>query len=1093
MKRLLMHLLAIILLGVLKPMAMADDIDLFMGTSTTSTDRPNVVIVIDNAANFSSSSTFTCPTAGVVTALANTVGGIEQCALYTVISGITIPTEDGVEQPPMNISVMVYNANNIRDKDNVNCGGGGAKGGCLMYPLTPLTTANKTAFLTWIKSWKTTGGTGSGYIKADGEATGAAMQETWAYLHGKTGLSGRDYASISPTSGCAKNYVIFLGNSYTSSGTPGDSTGNAGPRNALEGTNSTAGMNANPAATTTQKSLILTTYSSPTATIPDLHCGSSSFTFPSAAHENKGYYTDEWSRYMNSLSITTYTIGILGPSCQAEYEATLMSTASNGGGKYFYTNDYASLVVALNTTFSEIQSKNSVFAAVSLPVSVNTQGTYLNQVFVGMFRPDPDALPRWPGNLKQYKLGLVGGIVKLLDADGNSAISSSGSGFIGECARSFWTPALTSPDSYWTNIGTANCSSYSAYSNTPDGNYVEKGAQGYSLRSLAPSARNVKTCSTSSCTGLADFSTGNTAIITKTLLGNASMTDTLQTSLIDWERGANNKNDEFRPSDADMRPSVHGDVVHSRPVAINFGSDTTSTRKVVVFYGGNDGIFRAVNGNRDGELAIGGINPGGEIWSFVPPEYYSLINRQRENSPNVTFPSSGANAKPYGVDGPITAYQALSGSTTTAAYIYSTMRRGGRAVYAFDFTSMGDVSPSATFKWKIGCPNQSNDTGCSGAPSHTSDVFSGIGQTWSPATVTKASGYDSGATPIIMMGGGYDTCEDTDDGTQNNTCTLSSNKGHYVYVIDGDTGELLKTFDTGGKRGIVGGITVVPDSSTGMARYAYASDLGGNIYRICGTTSSGDACNPIGSTAPANWTMRKVGSFGCSSASATCNPNRKFQFAPDVVEDTSTSTFYILAGTGDREKPLTTNIATTNVTNYFIVMQDRPGNTTWLSNENAACGADALCLDSLYHINSSTTPSDSDLSAKKGWYLDLRDNEQVVTSAITVSNVVTFSTHIPQAYDPSSCTSGLGTASVYNVNYKTAASANNSLDGSRYETIVGGGLPPSPVAGKVILDDGTTAPFIIGGSPESPLEGGNPSGTSSWTQPKSRVYWYIEQ
>ena len=42
----------------------------------------------------------------------------------------------------------------------------------------------------------------------------------------------------------------------------------------------------------------------------------------------------------------------------------------------------------LNNIFSEIQSVNSVFASVSLPISVNTQGTFLNKVYVGMFRPD---------------------------------------------------------------------------------------------------------------------------------------------------------------------------------------------------------------------------------------------------------------------------------------------------------------------------------------------------------------------------------------------------------------------------------------------------------------------------------------------------------------------------------------------------------------------------------------------------------------------------------------------------------------------------------------------------------------------------------
>ena len=43
---------------------------------------------------------------------------------------------------------------------------------------------------------------------------------------------------------------------------------------------------------------------------------------------------------------------------------------------------------ALQTIFSEIQAVNTVFASVSLPVSVNTEGTYLNQIYIGMFRPD---------------------------------------------------------------------------------------------------------------------------------------------------------------------------------------------------------------------------------------------------------------------------------------------------------------------------------------------------------------------------------------------------------------------------------------------------------------------------------------------------------------------------------------------------------------------------------------------------------------------------------------------------------------------------------------------------------------------------------
>ena len=63
----------------------------------------------------------------------------------------------------------------------------------------------------------------------------------------------------------------------------------------------------------------------------------------------------------------------------------------------------------------------------SLPVSVNARGTFLNQIFMGMFRPDGDALPRWRGNLKQYQFGYdpTTDSLFLSDKNGNPAISGA--------------------------------------------------------------------------------------------------------------------------------------------------------------------------------------------------------------------------------------------------------------------------------------------------------------------------------------------------------------------------------------------------------------------------------------------------------------------------------------------------------------------------------------------------------------------------------------------------------------------------------------------------------------------------------------------
>ena len=121
----------------------------------------------------------------------------------------------------------------------------------------------------------------------------------------------------------------------------------------------------------------------------------------------------------------------------------------------------------------------------------------------------------------------------------------------------------------------------------------------------------------------------------------------------------------------------------------------------------------------------------------------------------------------------------------------------------------------------------------------------------------------------------------------------------------------------------------------------------------------------------------------------------------------------------------------------------------------------------------------------------MTSTEQVVTSAVTIFGVVNFSTHQPAVPVTGSCGANLGTARLYNIGYTTAASANGT--DSRYAHLAGDGLPPSPVAGRVTLDDGTTVPFCIGCSKDSPLEGSPPKELGLVVQPKGRLYWYLQK
>jgi type IV pilus assembly protein PilY1 len=1018
----------------------AEDVDLFVGNPADSNGLPNVLFILDNTADWTQAFD------NEIAALSSTFAALPE-------------NEDGT--PRFNIGLMLSAETGSSDSN--------VSGGYIRAAIRPMTAENKRRYAAMLAALdvgkdKGNGGVSSltmaeayryfssgvpyaGNNKAKADYTGntgadwsnsattsaslAAMQDIYALPENALSTKGATRYNFSGASQCGKSYIIYISN-----GAPQD--------------NNTVIAQANN---------MLAAAGGDVAQIPLSPTGSQS------------NVTDEWARFMrqSSLNVTTYAIDV-DPSSSGQgpgWSRALFSMSEGvGGGRYIgvnsSTNAGQEIASAVSKVLSEIQAVNSVFASVSLPVSANTQGAYANQVYVGMFRPQAGTYPRWVGNLKQYQLGFVNGVLRLVDADGAAAVNNL-TGFVTECARSFWTP--NSPDTYWAFSPMGECippasSSANSYrvSNYPDGNIVEKGAQAYKLRASA--SRTLTTCTPGSCSSLTNFNLANSNI-TQARLGAASATE--REALIAWARGEDVDDENRDTTRTTMRPSVHGDVVHSRPVAIDFG--TAAAPKVVVFYGGNDGVFRAINGNQS--AAIGTAVAGSEIWGFVPPEFYPHIKRIRDNTLQISFPnvtSPGAAPKPYGIDGPITAYRDAASTT-----VYAPMRRGGRGLYAFDVANNDPAN--VTLKWRKGCLDNFPATGTVN-DSNCDAGLSGIGQTWSAAKAIKAFGYNNGLSAVLIMGGGYDTCEDRDP----HACT-SATKGNKIYVLDANTGTILKTLDT--DRAVIADIAIAPDTTTGLAKYGYVVDLGGNVYRL-----------NIGSDAPSAWTITKIAALGCNTA-AECAENRKLMFAPDLVEDNGE--YVLLFGSGDREKPLLYYTHASSVTNYFFMLRDRPSDSTWLSSETSTCGSAVMCLGSLLQIATSADPSPADLEGNKGWYLALRPTEQVVTSAITIFGAVSFSTHTPDVPQAGACTSRLGDARVYKISYLNAASQNGTADRSALLP-ADTGLPPSPVAGIVDLGDRTTA-FCIGCGSNSSIDAEEPPMPSSSlpNQPKRRVYWYIQR
>ncbi|UUZ48420.1 hypothetical protein LP420_37450 [Massilia sp. B-10] len=279
-----------------------------------------------------------------------------------------------------------------------------------------------------------------------------------------------------------------------------------------------------------------------------------------------------------------------------------------------------------------------------------------------------------------------------------------------------------------------------------------------------------------------------------------------------------------------------------------------------------------------------------------------------------------------------------------------------------------------------------------------------------------------------------------------------------------------------------------PDAQ-GLAKYGYAADLGGNLYRI-----------NMGALAPSLWTITKIASLGCATA-ATCTSNLQIHV---LAERDS--------GSGRQHQPVHRFGRPRETTGRGLLPEHRGRAKLLLQGHRQTgrrhlavvrrgtrcAGQAVVCLASLSSVgdtdeNTAATCGGTQALNSKGWYLGLRPTEQVVTLAATRFGVTTFSTHMPAVAQVGACSSNLGTVHVYNQMISTGA----PLNGSCSAVVTGGGLPPPPEKMDICLNDACTAtkPTCIGCSSTSPIELTPDENEAPGVGPnaKRRVYWYIQQ
>lgn len=728
---------------------------------------------------------------------------------------------------------------------------------------------------------------------------------------------------------------------------------------------------------------------------------------------NLNHSLDDVAKYLNlsTNNIVTYTIGFgnIGADPAAVDLLTRAADNNHGKGQYYTAGSQTGLSAAFTQIMGRIFSVNSSYVAPVVPVSPENRTYGGSRVYMGFFRPVGGTY--WEGNLKKYA---IDGNNNLLDANGNYAtwVDLDGNGVDDLTGATLPAGAIN---------GTFKASAQSFWGTAPDGGNVNEGGAGQLLQQRTTPARSIYTVVSNA---IVPFDGTN---VTPAMLGYTTAADA--TNLINFIYGHDAYDENLNGNTTENRAWVLGDVLHSRPLIVNYSSyDPTvsgaegncSTNQSLIFVGGNDGMLHAF---KDCD--------GSEAWAFVPPDMLGNLQYITgashtyfvDSSPSVYIYDQNGNGtiEPAQGDKVILLFGERRGGGTAAAPTQG-------AYYALDVTN--PASPSLL--WSV-----SSSSPVTGTP--PTPVFGDLAESWSEPKVVRmgiggqnhivaifGAGYDnpnedgrygatqgfSGTTPVSLAENGNGAATSTTGATG-----PSSPRGRGVYVVDLATlnssgvpsfttsGQLIKELTSAGMTfSFPGEVAAIDTTNTGYASMLYAADTGGNIWRF-----------NVASSDPTNWTSTKIFSSNPGSGGAG-DTGRKIFYKPSVVRESGYTMLFF--GTGDREHPLNTSVV-----DRIYALKDR-GQSFAVTESNMY---DATA-DDLQNINTTSTQVSNILSTLNsstnyGWYIQLNQNtgEKVLAVPTVFNKVANFTTYAPNtAGNTDPCQPGnLGTARIYSLNYLT--------------------------------------------------------------------------
>ncbi len=687
-------------------------------------------------------------------------------------------------------------------------------------------------------------------------------------------------------------------------------------------------------------------------------------------------------------------------------------------------NELVDIYTTLSGAFSEVAATSESFVSSSIPVNVFDRSSSLDSFYTALFEPGNSS--RWEGNVKKFKLTDSDNDFKydqIIDVNSNQVYRED-DGKIINTALSFWTDGGNLPAAN-TDLGQVD---------GRDGSFVSRGGAGQKLPGFIgddvghsnSDARRQVFVEPASGTSLDDFDSNATiAAELETLIGAANTLEAQDT--IAWARGIDVDDEDGDLDFGDSRPWILGSVLHSRPLAINYGATggyTVNNPNIRIFFGSNSGFFHILE-----NTTTGGIESGEEVFAFIPRELLGSLPSLRSN---------GTGSQIYGMDGePVALVNdenydgTISGNDEV--YVYTGMRRGGKSYYAFDVSN-----PSATpsLQWKI--------------TKTTGGDFDELGYTFSTPRAVKVR-YDGVNRDVLIFAGGFDPIKDNSAGS---AARGPDTEGNAIYIVDARTGALIwkvtgqsaldsntVLYEPELTHSIPSAVTTLDSNRNGVVDRLYVGDTGSVVWRV-------DL--PEGSDADHrrnNWSITKLGNFWSVSGSQ----DRRFYFPPDVVQTKDALGSYdgILIASGDRPNPTETRDA-----NYLFMIKDRATTSGNPPPPGTPASEGVITFDDLADV---TTPCVSApcnvVDVSTGWKVELEERgEKSLAEVVVIGGKVFYTTYLP-ANRSNACSPAQGQGKLNIVELGDGRPSFNGVRGFD----IGPSIPPAvvPLGATSVLIPGT--------------------------------------